>query len=207
MNDCAAPRHHEAVPAEPAAYLCRSCETGLRRDLHALPRLHANLEELLDPRRGNAGTHGYGNGDSLPYHEAAAECMSQIRHDTGVWVKWVIGERQPDAWPVPALPVMCGWLGGHARWASFRPWAGHMAGAFAADRGRAVALLNPRPVSSFPLPGTCPRCGTIRGLSAVIYHDPGDPRPSLVTCGGCGYVWDGTMMLKLGRDILRAQAA
>jgi hypothetical protein len=81
-----------------------------------------------------------------------------------------------------------------------------MAGAVAADRGRAVALLNPRSVVRITVPAAlnrCPRCEAAGGLAAVVYTGPVDPRPSLVTCGGCGHEWDATQWLKLGRDILR----
>lgn len=203
MTACLAPRHDDPEPAEPGARLCRPCTAGTVRDLRRLPALYAGLSELLDPRvTGDGG----GAGDGLPYNDAAAECMSQVRHDLQVWTRQVITERQPMAWPVPTVPALAGWLAGQARWASFRPWAGDMAGALAADRGRAVALLDPRPAVRINVPAAlnrCPRCEAAGGLAAVVYTGPGDPRPSLVGCAGCGHEWDATQWLKLGRDILR----
>jgi hypothetical protein len=203
MTGCLAPRHDEPEPAEPGARLCRPCLAGMTRDLRRLPALYAGLGELLDPRvTGDGG----GQGDGLPYNDSASECMSQIRHDLQVWAHQVITERQPTAWPVLSVPVLAGWLAGQARWASFRSWAGDMAGALAADRGRAVALLDPRPALRIPVPAAlnrCPRCGAAGGMAAVVYTGPGDPRPSLVTCAGCSHEWDTTQWLKLGRDILR----
>ena len=204
MSDCLAPRHDgDPEPAEPGARLCRGCLTGLRRDLRSLPRLHAGLAELLDPRiRGDGG----GSGDGLPFNDAAAEAMSQIVHDLQVWSRRVAAERDAPAWPVPSVPAMCGWLAGQARWASFREWAGDMAGALASDRGRAVSLLDPRPVTRFTVPAAlnrCPRCGAAGGLSAAVHTAPGDPRPSLVSCAGCGHEWDAAQWLRLVRDILR----
>jgi hypothetical protein len=201
--DCLAPRHDEPEPAMPAARLCRPCAGGLRRDLARLPALYASLAGLLDPRVTGDG----GAGDGLPYNDSAAEAMSQVRHDLEVWAKRVITERQPAAWPVPAVPALAGWLAGQAGWASFRPWAGDMAGAFAADRGRAVALLDPRPAVRIAVPAAlnrCPRCGEAGGLAAVVYSGQGDPRPSLVSCSACGHEWDATQWMKLGRDIIRA---
>jgi hypothetical protein len=202
MTGCLAPRHDEPEPAEPGARLCRPCLSGLGRDLRRLPALYAGLAELLDPR---VSGDGGGAGDGLPYNDAAAECMSQVRHDLQVWARQVTAERQATA-PAPSVPALCGWLAGQARWASFRGWAGDMAGALAADRGRAVALLNPRPAVRIEIPAAqnrCPRCGVAGGLAAVVYTGPVDPRPSLVGCSGCGYEWDATQWLKLGRDILR----
>jgi hypothetical protein len=203
MTGCLAPRHDEPEPAEPGARLCRPCLAGMTRDLRRLPALYAGLAELLDPRvTGDGG----GAGDGLPYNDAAAEAMSQVRHDLQVWTRQVITERQPAAWPVPTVPALAGWLAGQARWASFRPWAGDMAGALASDRGRAVALLDPRPAVRIAIPAAlnrCPRCGTAGGMSAVVYTGPVDPRPSLVACAGCGHEWDATQWLRLGHDILR----
>jgi hypothetical protein len=200
---CLAPRHDEPEPAEPGARLCRPCLSGLTRDLRRLPALYAGLAELLDPRvTGDGG----GAGDGLPFNDSASECMSQVRHDLQVWARRVVTERQPAAWPVLSVPAMCGWLAGWVDWASRRPWAGDMAGAVASDRGRAVALLDPRPAVRITVPAAlnrCPRCEVAGGMAAVVYTGPGDPRPSLVTCGGCGHEWDATQWLKLGRDILR----
>lgn len=206
MTACLAPRHDEPEPAEPGARLCRPCLSGMGRDLRRLPPLYAGLAELLDPR---VSGDGGGAGDGLPYNDAAAECMSQVRHDLQVWARQVVAERQAAA-PAPSVPALCGWLAGQARWASFRGWAGDMAGALAADRGRAVALLNPRPAVRITVPAAlnrCPRCGAAGGLAAVVYTGPVDPRPSLVTCAGCGHEWDATQWLKLGRDILRISEA
>src|SRR5580692_6273799 len=137
MSDCLAPRHDEPVPAMPAARLCRPCASGLARDLRRLPVLYAGLAELLGPARGGDGG---GDGAGLPYNDAAAEAMSQVRHDLQVWTMQVITDRQPAAWPLLTVPAMAGWLSGWADWVPVRAWAGDMAGALASDRGRAVAL-------------------------------------------------------------------
>lgn len=202
MTDCTAPRHAEPEPAAPHAWLCRPCAAGLRRDLHRLPALYAGLGELLDPRRSGPGT---GDGDGLPYHDPASECMSQIRRDLRFWANWIIEVRQPSAWPVPMVAAMAGWLAGHADWVPYWEHAGDMAGAMAADRGRAVALLDPHPSAAIAIPPgyRCPRCGVLGALSAVVYRED-DRRPSMVTCGGCGHGWDATQWLRLGRDIMRA---
>lgn len=206
MSDCLAPRHDadKPEPAMPAARLCRPCASGLRRDLERLPALYAGLAELLRPSRGGDGG---GDGAGLPYNDAAAECMSQVRHDLAVWTRQVITEREPSAWPLQSVPVLAGWLAGQAGWASFRDWAGDMAGAFASDRGRAVALLDPRPAVRITVPAAlnrCPRCGERGGLAAVVYTGPGDPRPSAVSCAGCAHEWDATQWMRLGRDIIRS---
>jgi hypothetical protein len=109
------------------------------------------------------------------------------------------------AWPVPTVPALAGWLAGQARWASFRPWAGDMAGAIAADRGRAVALLDPRPVSRRPFQSArCPVCGG--DLTTVVYT-PDDPRTSLIGCAD-GHEWEfGPDWQKLCRDIIRNSEA
>lgn len=202
MTACLAPRHlgdPEPAEAAPHAALCRPCTARLRSDLRRLPSLYADLGALLDPRR--AGGPGTGDGGGLPYHVPAAECRDQIAHDAGYWVMRVTEERQPGICPVRTLPSMCGWLAGQVTWVSFRPWAGDMAGAVASDRGRALAVLDPVPVSRFPLPAACPKCGA-RLLEVTVYTDPGDSRWSMVTCGGCGHEWDTTQWLRLGREIL-----
>lgn len=204
MTDCAAPRHDEPEPAAPHAMLCRPCTSRLRSDLHRLPALHRALSGLLDPRR--AGAPGTGDGGGLPYHEPASEAMSQITHDAGYWVALVLAERQPDAWPVRALAVMCGWLAGQVQWISFRPWAGDMAGAFAADAGRARAVLDPMPRAVIALPpgmNWCPGCRQRGRLTAVVPQSEGDRRPSMVECGACEAQWDTTQWLRLGQQIIR----
>jgi hypothetical protein len=202
VNDCAAPRHDEPEPAAPHSWLCRPCTSGLRRDLHRLPVLHAALGDLLDPRGAGGGG---GSGDGLPYHEPASECRSQIEHDTEFWVMWIIGERQPSAWPARTMTAMCGWLSGWADWVPLWPWAGDMAAVFAADRGRAMSLLDPRPVADIPV-DNCPRCehGMLR---AFIPRTEGDRRPTVITCTDCGHEWDTTQWLGLGRTILARKAA
>lgn len=205
MNDCSASRHgEEPEPAAPHAFLCHPCRAGLRRDLRRLPALDRDLEDLLDPRRSGA-SRGSG-GDGLPYHEQAAECRSQIAHDLGYWTRQVLAERQPSAWPVRSLPAMAGWLAAQAPWAAYRPWAGDMAGAFAANRGRAMALIDPRPVAGIPIPrdvSWCPRCGATGTLAASVYQSPGDLRSSLIACTGCGHEWDATQWLRLGKTIIQ----
>ena len=205
MTDCQAPRHgDEPEPAAPAAKLCYPCTSRLRGDLRRLPVLHAELGGMLDPRR--ACGPGTGDGGGLPFHEPASEAMSQIAHDAEYWTMVVLAERQPPACPVRSLPAMCGWLAGQVTWCSFRDWAGDMAGALAADAGRARAVLDPMPVASIALPpgmNWCPRCGERGLLTAAVPQSEADRRPSLVGCGGCGAEWDTTMWLRLGRDILR----
>lgn len=204
MTACLAPRHDQPEPAAPHARLCRPCTAWLRRDLHRLPALHAGLGELLDPRR--ASGPGTGSGGGLPYHEPAAECMSQIRHDVTYWTMQLIGEREPAVWPVPTLPAMCGWLAGQAGWVMYRPWAGDMAGAFLADARRARAVLDPMPRAEVAVPrgmNWCPRCRAYGRLAVVVSKDEADRRPSVAWCGGCGAEWDTTRWLSLGREIVR----
>jgi len=202
--DCLAPRHAEPEPAAPYAVLCRPCTAWLRRDLRLLPRLHAGLGELLDPRR--AGGPGTGSGGGLPYHEPAADCRSQIAHDAEYWVTVVLAERQPNVCPVRTLPAMCGWLAGQVSWAAYRPWAGDMAGALADCRSRAMAVLDPMPRADIPVPAAlnwCPACREAGQLTAVVSQSERDRRPSVVWCAACGHEWDVTQWLRLGRDIIR----
>lgn len=200
MSDCLAPRHDEPEPAMAAARLCRPCASGLRRDLKRLPVLYAGLADLLRPSRGGDGG---GSGDGLPYNDAAAEAMSQVRHDLAVWTRQVIADRQPAAWPLLTVPAMAGWLSGWAEWIPVRAWAGDMAGALASDRGRAVALLDPRPVSRRPFRRSpCPRCGG--DLVTVLYGD-GDPRTPAIGCARCEHEWEfGQAWQALEREITRA---
>lgn len=204
MTDCLAPRHAEPEPAAPHAVLCRPCTARLRRDLRVLPHLYASLGDLLDPRR--ASGPGTGSGTGLPYHEPAAETMSQIAHDAGYWTAAVLAERRPDICPARTVPAMCGWLAGQVTWASYRPWAGDMAGALASDRARAFAVLDPLPRADIPVPRAmnwCPACREPGRLTAVVSQDETDRRPSMVWCGACGREWDTTQWLRLGRDIVR----
>jgi hypothetical protein len=203
MNDCAAFHHDEPRPAEPGAHLCPPCKAGLRSDLRRLPLLDRNLEGLLDPRR--SGACGHGDGTGLPYHEPAAECRSQIDHDLRVWVWRILDEREPSSCPVLTLPAMAGWLSGWVTWASRRTWAGEMAAAFADDRSRAVALLDPRPRADIPIPADCnhcPRCGHDGCLWATVYQAADDRRPSVVTCWNCEHEWAAVEWLRLGKTIL-----
>ena len=203
MNDCAAPRHDEPAQAEAHSFLCAACKAGLRRDLHRLPALDRDLEQLLDPRR--AGGAGHGDGTGLPYHDAASECRSQIRHDLGWWISLVLEERQPGSCPVRTLPAMTGWLSGWVTWASHREWAGDLAAAMAANRSRAMAIIDPMPRAEIPIPADCnycPRCGHTGCLFATVYQSAGDRRQSLVTCGNCLHEWDAVQWLRLGQTII-----
>ena len=203
--DCGAPRHggqEQGTAAEPGASVCAACKTGLRRDLRRLPGLDRELGAALE--RTGRGRRGGGDG-GLPYHEPAAECMSQIRHDLAWWAARVLAERQPGHCPVPQVPALCGWLSGWVTWIAGRRWAGDMCGALAADRGRAIALLDPMPAAVIPIPAEsswCPRCGARGGLSAVVWQHEGDRRASYVTCAACLHEWDAVQWLRLGRDIL-----
>lgn len=202
--DCAAPRHDgEPVSAETAAFLCKPCRLGLGRDLRRIPVLDRDLGQLLDPRKGV--TVSRGGGDGLPYHEPAAECISQIRHDLMVWVRWISEEREPDNCPVRTTAAMAGWISGQLRWCTFRSWAGELAAAIAADRGRAISLIDPMPCAEIAIPADfnyCPACTQAGALYATIYQSPGDRRPSMVTCGACLHEWDTVQWMRLGRNIL-----
>lgn len=201
---CTAPRHDgEAEPAAPHARLCHPCRAALRRDLRRMPVLDGSLEDLLDPRRSGTG-HGGSGGDGLPYHEQAAECRSQIRHDLEVWVLRITGERQPDAWPARTVPAMAAWLAGWSPWCAYRPWAGDMAGAFAADRGRAMALIDPHPAAAIPIPrdvSWCPRCGASGTLTATVYQSEGDLRESVIACTACAHEWEPSQWMRLGKTL------
>src|SRR5947207_13376153 len=191
MADCTAPRHgDQPQPAAPHARLCHGCRSRLRSDLRRLPQLHHDLGELLDPIRGLGN--GGGDGGGLPWHEPAAEAMSQIAHDTEAWVAIIAADRETATLPGRTIPAMCGWLLGWSQWASYQPWAGDIATVFAEVRGRAWAILNPMPRAEIPLPhgARCPQCGN-PGLTAVIWQAPGDQRPSMVSCA-CGAQWDTT---------------
>lgn len=209
MTDCTAPRHEAAPePAAPHAFLCRPCSSGLRRDLHRLPALHAELASILDAPAILAGMAAgrqdrAGDGSApLPFHVPASLCRDQIAHDVLWWTAEVITERQPDPWPALTLPAMCGWLAGQAEWISFRPWAGDMAGAVASDAGWARAILDPLPVKFIHMSRPCPQCRS-RELTMAAYSEA-DRRSSVITCGGCGCKWDfGPEWIELGRDILR----
>ena len=212
MTGCAAPRHDgEPVPAAPAARLCRPCTSGLRRNLRALPSLHAELASILDLPAILAGMAAGREGRSgdcsppLPFHVDASECRGQVAHDVLWWTLEVITARKPDPWPALTLPAMCGWLAGQAEWISFRPWAGEMAGALASDVGHARAILDPLPVRFVHMSHPCPRCLS-RELTMTRYTE-GDRRPSVITCGGCGDGWEfGPEWIRLGRDIRRREA-
>jgi len=201
--DCGAPRHQgqeDGTEAEPGGTLCPACKAGLRRDLRRLPALDAALEDALAWGRGSGG-----DGSGPGYNEPAAECRSQIAHDLAFWARQVIGEREPDCCPLPRTAALCGWLAGWVPWIAGRRWAPDMCGALAADRGRAVALLDPMPAAVIPIPAEvnwCPRCGAGGGLTAVVRRHEADRRPSLVECGCCGHGWDTVSWLRLGRDIL-----
>ena len=165
----------------------------------------------MDPRRGASLARG--GGDGLPYHEPAAECRSQIRHDLAWWTARIAAERgfTPPVTMAPAditaieLAAMAGWITGQLRWLTFRPWAGEIAAAMAADRGRAMALIDPMPRADIPIPAEynwCPACQESGALYAVIYQSPGDRRPSMVACGSCLHEWDTVQWMRLGRNIL-----
>lgn len=207
MTDCAAPRHaDEPEEAEPHAHLCRPCKVTLKRDLHRLVALDHDLEQMLNPQSGgNGGGHGSGNGEGLPYHAPAAECQSQIKHDLGVWVRWISSERTPDNCPVRTVAAMAGWITGQLRWCTFRPWSGDMAEAFASNRATAMAIIDPKPRAEITIPAElnyCPRCTAVGTLAATIYQAPGDKRESVVACGACEYDWPVTSWLRLGKTII-----
>lgn len=209
MTACAAPRHDgQAEPTEAAAHatLCRPCTYGLARDLRLAARYHAELGELLP-----GGAAGHGDGTGLPFHEPAAECRDQIRRDLTWWCVEITGLRGLDAPPVllpgwadHPVPVMAGWLHGQVTWASFRGFAPDMAGAISDDRRRAAALLDPRVVRRFVIPGRdgiCLACGEGRIEATVFGED--DRRRPFIACLGCGERWLGEQWLKYGEAVIR----
>ncbi|HEY5985594.1 MAG TPA: hypothetical protein VIV12_04310, partial [Streptosporangiaceae bacterium] len=171
--------------------LCRACRRGLAADLRRLPSLHHSLEQALGTQRPGAR----GNGSGLPVNEPVADCRSQIRHDLTWWCRHVTAERGlgappvlTDGWATGPVLVMCEWLLGQVTWCSFRDWAGDMAGAMAADRGKAVALLQPFVVKRFAISGPdgmCLDCGQAR-LETTIYATRDDRRWSFFGCPACG---------------------
>lgn len=184
----------------------------LRRDLRRLPAMDRDLEELLDPRRTGTGI-GHGSGDGLPYHDPAAECRSQIRHDLMVWTRWIADERgtEPPVTMAPPemtaveLAAMAGWITGLIRWCTFRPWSGDLAAAMASNRSTAMAIIDPKPRADITIPqelNYCPRCETMGQLEATIYQADGDRRPSVVTCHGCEYEWPVASWIRLGKTII-----
>ena len=206
---CAAPRHggqEEPTRAEPHATLCRPCRLGLSRDLRRLPGLHAGLQHIPATRGGD--------GTGLPFSEPAADCRSQIEHDLTWWARRVMDLRGQDApsvlaygWPQHPIAVMAGWLAGQVTWCGFRDWAPDMAGAFSADRARAVALLDPWVCKRFPIPGPEGICLHCPGrVSVTIFASEGDRRRSFVACdsdGGCGARWEPEQWASYGRQVIR----
>lgn len=203
MTDCAAPRHggqDEPTPAETSAYLCRPCRSGLTRDLNRLPGLHRDLDAL--------GTQsGHGDGQGLPFNDAASECRSQIRYDLTWWAMRITQERGTtaplpaagDGWAANPVPALCAWLAPQTGWVSFRPWAGDMAGAIADNRHRAIAILDPQIRKHIDL-GPCLDCETGR-MQATVYASEGDKRRSFVACAACGARWEMQHWMRLGHRI------
>ena len=198
---CTAPRHGEdEVETEVQAHLCKPCRLGLLSDLRRLPRLHAELDQV--PARGD------GDGSGLPFSEPASECRSQIEHDLTHWSLRLIELRTgaPPSWHVSA---MAGWLAGQVTWCSFRDWAPDMAGAFSADRSRALALLDPWVTKRFEIPGALGVCLACTGaqVCVTVYASDGDRRRSFIGCPGCGQVWEPEQWLSYGQRVIRRREA
>jgi hypothetical protein len=195
LMDCAAPRHDlEPAPAEPAAWLCAPCRRHLQRHLRRIPGLYAQLD--LTPARTPGG--GRGHGDGLPYSDPVSECRSQIRHDLRYWTMHIATTRR-CGYPQFTIPAMAGWLSGHVTWASFRDWAGDMAGAISSDHGRAMWLLDPRHVVR--IERRTMRCGCGGQLTFTISDDE-----SLAECRSCGTVWEPAEWMRLRRTMTTTAA-
>src|SRR5262245_16602915 len=212
---CAAPRHlgdDDPPPAQPHAWLCRPCTSGLRRDLRRLPALDTALQHLPVPRKGARGAR-----TGLPISEPAADHRNLIRHDLTWWCIHVTEDRRIVHPPVTAHPlwsrdpvlVMAAWLTTHLGWIPYRDWAPDMAGAFADDVARARALIDPQITKRFAIPGpegVCPDCGTGR-IHLTIYASEGDRRRSVAACDACDREWLPETWLRLGQRITQRAAS
>lgn len=194
----------------PGAALAPQCAAALRAALRRLPALDRDLEDHLNPLRTGFRMQEEGKGEGLPYHEPAAECRSQIRHDLEYWTAQVLRARRPgQCLPGTGVPAMAGWLCGQVAWIAGRPWSADMLAALAADCGRARALLDPMPRAQIPIgrDARCPQCTARGSLLAIVFQADGDRRPAQIECTRCDQVWDTTQWHRLGHVILQQKAA
>jgi hypothetical protein len=184
---CAAPRHGgEPYEAEQGAYLCRECRRRLRRDLCALPGLHADLEHVHN----GAGPDG---------DETGVTALDHRTHIKALLVSWtrLVAEERALAYPADTVPAIAAWLAaqcaaGRHGYCAMRPWSGDMAGEFADARLTALAILAPYERKAPRIPAAdraCPVCGEGE-LVVRLYTSGGDRRWSFVGCAACGARWE-----------------
>jgi hypothetical protein len=77
-----------------------------------------------------------------------------------------------------------------------------MAGAFAGLASDAYRIIDPRPPTESIIPAWGNACTECHATGSLYVR-----RRQSVTCGGCGYEWNSTQLMRLGRDIIRALEA
>lgn len=208
MSDLCVTLHDGDRRALPGLRLCGSCRDGLERDLHALPRLHAQLGDAL-ATGGTASGSGRVTGSSsapLPINPAVADWRDQIRHDL-VWWCLFVADARGLAQPENRVGEIAAWLGRHVEWI-----AGHDAAAqecpsvMRALVGRARALLNPSGAKRITI-GAChdsTEDGPCRGTIWATCRAEDDPRPSEIYCDGpCGMRKGAEEWRRWGHEYLR----
>jgi len=119
LNDLCVQQHGDGQPrALPSFRLCGSCYDRLRRDMQALPRLHASLDAVLaagsSPRYGSRVTGS--SSAPLPINPTVADLRDQIRHDLAWWTRFVAERRGITTRPASRVDRMAAWLGRHVDW-------------------------------------------------------------------------------------------
>lgn len=204
MNDLCVQPHDTDRRALPSLRLCAACHDRLRRDLQALPRLHAGLDAALAAGHSPRYGHRVSGSSSapLPINIAVADLRDQIRHDLAWWTRFVAERRGITALPAPEVAGMAAWLLTHADWIAAHEEAAVDCPPVVRELARrARGLLDPSGAKRIEI-GPCPETGCGGTLYATVRRDD-DPRPSVIYCPTCGLEKGAAEWRRFGREYLR----
>lgn len=199
---CAAGPHRATPPTCPprSRRLCRRCRADLAAILTELPRLHREIEYLLEPVTTPRGERVSGTRRLGPvFNEEASAVRATL---TGVLASWAgtLTRRTPGPAPERAVGPLAAFLLHHLDLLVAHPAAAElveeMRGLLTQAR-RAVRRSAARQVTL----GPCPRAGCGSPVAASV-ADPGGTPAGEVRCGA-GHTWPAAQWLALRRTLAR----
>ncbi len=187
--------------------ICGGCLRGLQSDLAALPKLHEDLAQLHNAKRGTAQTKISGSmGARLPIAVSVADARKDLKDTLMAWAVHAHREASSAAVLHDSTASAARWLAVNADWAARQDWAPGLVTAIRYIRSRAVSLLDPRPCQRFPVPGRDGLCvreaeaGPCPGRLWVAIP-ASQEADSTITCDTCGQVYSAVQWMRLGHLI------
>lgn len=199
----------------PGSLLCRGCVEHLRDNIAAMPGLYDGLAGVIAGGSTGmaAGPISGGDGASGPSGRqiAAAAHQKQILFDLRAHVRWVTRERGLRGTSLTTPLALARWLEPHVDWMARQPEPENAVDTFRELRGRAYALIDPRPRTEFEIPGDDGRCPeAVDGQQCEgrlwVSGIQGAAASFEVSCTHCAKTWDSTQLMRLGVRIDRRRS-